>query len=201
MRCSSLTRRHCCCRAGYRGHTVVCIHLADILLKVLQYLMQLKTRRKSARFRVEACTAPYPDDYHQAFAISVLFCPHLQQCSLRLTCHPAAIRVYQIPFNIQKVRAGSVYSLAISLSMCSGWPCGATRSRTLRFRPFSIFGLLPITAFINSSHALTLLTSLAIQPHDACSRESPSRDRPRTDARSRRPGSFRPRRCQQRLFR
>lgn len=148
MRCSSLTRRHCCCRvasairscsfrtrawlarqsmacqpagrAGYRGHTVVCIHLADILLKVLQYLMQLKTRRKSARFRVEACTAPYPDDYHQAFAFSVLLCPHRQQCSSRFTCHQAAIRVYQVPLNIQKVRAGSVYSPEISMSMCSG---------------------------------------------------------------------------------
>ena len=40
------------CRVGYRGHTDVCIHLADILLTALQLFMQLKTRRKSARFRV-----------------------------------------------------------------------------------------------------------------------------------------------------
>ncbi|MGO0476906.1 hypothetical protein ACTMJH_23315, partial [Escherichia coli] len=41
------------------------------------------------------------------------------------------------------------------------------------FRPVSIFGLLPITVFINSSHVLTLLTSLALLPHDACSKVKP----------------------------
>ncbi|EPD4715803.1 hypothetical protein ACSAIP_003097, partial [Escherichia coli] len=41
------------------------------------------------------------------------------------------------------------------------------------FRPVSIFGLLPITVFINSSHVLTLLTSLVLLPHDACSKVKP----------------------------
>lgn len=107
------------CRAGYRGHTIVCIHLADILLKVLQYFMQLKTRRKSTRFHVEVCSASFSDDYHQAFAFSVLLCQHRQQCSLRFTSHQAAIRVYQVLFNLQKVRVGSAYSQEISMSMCS----------------------------------------------------------------------------------
>ncbi|ATI10835.1 hypothetical protein FORC69_p021 (plasmid) [Escherichia coli] len=37
--------------------------------------MQLKTRRKSARFRVGE-PAPYPGYYSRAFAFSVLLCPH-----------------------------------------------------------------------------------------------------------------------------
>ncbi|WP_220384226.1 hypothetical protein, partial [Klebsiella pneumoniae] len=49
----------------------------------------------------------------------------------------------------------------------------ATGPRTFWFRPVSIFGLLPITVFINSSHVLTLLTSLALLPHDACSKVKP----------------------------
>nr|QIS34642.1 hypothetical protein [Klebsiella pneumoniae]QIZ17983.1 hypothetical protein [Klebsiella pneumoniae] len=32
---------------------------------------------------------------------------------------------------------------------------------------------MPITVFINSSHVLTLLTSLALLPHDACSKVKP----------------------------
>lgn len=62
IRCSSLTRRHCscrvafaihscsfrtrtwrACRAGYRGHTKMCIHLTEIFLETLHYFMQLKT--------------------------------------------------------------------------------------------------------------------------------------------------------------
>jgi hypothetical protein len=50
--------------------------------------------------------------------------------------------------------------------MCSGGPLEQPDLVPFWFRPFSIFGLLPITVFINSSHVLTLLTSLAIQPHD-----------------------------------
>lgn len=83
---------------------------------------------------------------------------------------PAAIRVYQVPFNIQKVRAGSVSPPEISVSMCSGCPVEQPDLVPFWFRPSSIFGLLPITVFINSSHVLTLLTSLAIKPHDACSK-------------------------------
>lgn len=56
------------------------------------------------------------------------------------------------------------------MSMCSGGPVEQPDLVPFWFRPFSIFGLLPITVFINSSHVLTLLTSLVIQPHDACSR-------------------------------
>ncbi|MGJ4677160.1 hypothetical protein ACP8VM_27740, partial [Klebsiella pneumoniae] len=55
------------------------------LLTALQLFMQLKTRRKSARFRVGE-PAPYPGHYNRAFAFSVLLCPHRLQCSLRFTC-------------------------------------------------------------------------------------------------------------------
>lgn len=59
----------------------------------------------------------------------------------------------------------------------------ATGPRTFWFRPVSIFGLLPITVFINSSHVLTLLTSLALLPHDACSKVKPLTGFTRADAR------------------
>ncbi len=159
------------CRVGYRGHTDVCIHLADILLTALQLFMQLKTRRKSARFRVGE-PAPYPGHYNRAFAFPSSSARTAYSVPYGSPACKAAIRVYQVPLNIQRVRAGSVSSPG-SLRPCAPCARGSNRTPYLWFRPVSIFGLLPITVFINSSHVLTLLTSLALLPHDACSKVKP----------------------------
>lgn len=75
-------------------------------------------------------------------------------------------------FRLTYKRSGRALSIH-RRSQCPCAPGGPVEQPDLVpfwFRPSSIFGLLPITVFINSSHVLTLLTSLAIQPHDACSK-------------------------------
>lgn len=150
----------------------MCIHLADILLTALQFFMQLKTRRKSARFRVgNLPRIPAITAGHLLFPSSSA--RTADSVPYGSPAFEAAIRVYQVPLNIQKVRTGSVSSPEVFVPMCS--PCAGEQPDPVPFwfRPVSIFGLLPITVFINSSHVLTLLTSLALLPHDACSKVKP----------------------------
>ncbi len=116
--------------------------------------------------------APYPGYYSRAFAFPSSSARTANSVPCGSPACEAAIRVYQVPLNIQRVRAGSVSSPG-SLRPCAPCARGSNRTPYLWFRPVSIFGLLPITVFINSSHVLTLLTSLALLPHDACSKVKP----------------------------
>ena len=152
MRCSSLTCRHCCCRVAFAirncsfrtrhgmlsslwcaslsggvSWTLMCIHLADILLTVLQLFMQLKTRRKSARFRVGE---PGPVSRSLQPGICFFRPPAARTAYSVPTVHLSVRQRYgftRVPLNIQRERAGSVSSPGVSAPMC---PCARGSNRT-----------------------------------------------------------------------
>lgn len=72
-------------------------HVPAQSLRSHSVVLQEKTRRKWARFRVRKDFNLCPSHYSPAFAFSVLSYPHCQQCSLRFTCLKAAILAYHVP--------------------------------------------------------------------------------------------------------
>jgi hypothetical protein len=127
--------------------------------------------------------------------------PALPQPSLRSACH-CWQRVGFTVFRLSNTNGlGSVYLPVVDVPVVRG-NNGLTSHVPSWFKPVSIFGLLSMTEFINSSHYVSLTTQPSSLPQDACRFVSSSRTRLTSfEDGIHCTASFIPPRCQVRMWR